>query len=269
MLYQVFDPPLHLAPYVRFFWALEDTVAAGEEFVHRSMADGSVEIVFHYQGTFDEIAFDGSREFSPLSNIQAQSTGYRRFSTRESFGLFGTYLYPFALPKLFRIPAYDLTNLSPDLTSVLGAAGGELTDKMIEASSNEERVIVMSDFLSRKLSASSHELPPLFRSVHRILDASGAISVSELAENFSISKRQFERRFKEFAGLPPKLYSRVIRFQAATKHKFEGNRDLTAIAYESGYYDQSHFISDFKEFSGYTPKEYFRGKAEGSQYMDT
>lgn len=269
MLYQVFDPPPHLAPYVRFFWALEDTVAAGEEFVHRSMADGSVEIVFHYRGTFDEIAADGSSELTPLSNIQAQSTCYRRFSTRESFGLFGTYLYPFALPKLFRIPAYDLTNLSPDLTSVFGATGNELTERMIDAASNDKRVDVMSGFLTRKLSANNHELPPLFRSVHQILDASGSTSISELAETFSISKRQFERRFKELAGLSPKLYSRVIRFQAATKHKFDGNRDLTAIAYDSGYYDQSHFINDFKEFSGYTPKEYFWGEAEGSQYMDT
>lgn len=269
MLYQVFHPPLQLAPYVRFFWALEGEVARGEEFVHRSMADGSVEIVFHYHGTFDEIHSDGSVEASPLSNIQAQSTSFRRFSTDENFGLFGTYLFPFAIPKLFGMPANELTNLSPDLTSVFSVEGAELTERMITANGNEDRVSVMSEFLTSKLMLARRELPPIFRSVHQIMDASGSMSVDELATTFDISKRQFERRFKELAGLSPKMYSRVIRFQSAIKHKMAGNRDLTSIAYDCGYYDQSHFINDFREFSGYTPKEYFWEDAEGAQYMDS
>ena len=268
MLYQVFDPPSHLAPYVRFFWALEADVAAGEEFVHRSMADGSVEIVFHYRGTFDELLPDGTAERSPLSNIQAQSTSFRRFSTNTNFGLFGTYLFPFAIPKLFGIPATELTNLSPDLSSIFAREGGELTERMITALNNEDRVLVMSGFLTEKLMLARRDLPPIFRSVHQIMDSSGSLSINDLATNFNISKRQFERKFKELAGLSPKLYSRVIRFQAATRHKVSGSRDLTAIAYDCGYYDQSHFINDFKEFSGYTPKEYFWSQAEGSQYMD-
>ena len=101
MLYQTFDPPPILAPYVRFFWALEADLLAGEEFVHRSMADGSVEIVFHYRGLFDEIGRPGG---SPVSSIQAQSTRFRRFVTRENFGIFGAYLYPFAIPRLFGFP---------------------------------------------------------------------------------------------------------------------------------------------------------------------
>jgi hypothetical protein len=81
MLYQVFDPPANLAPYVRFFWALEVDVAPGEVFVHRSMADGCVEMVFHYRSAFDEITPDELIESSPLASIQAQSTRFRRFVT--------------------------------------------------------------------------------------------------------------------------------------------------------------------------------------------
>ena len=115
-----FDPPPRLAPYVRFFWVLEAKVEPGEEFVHRSLADGCVEIVFHYRTAFDEIAPDGSVEVSPFSNIQAQSTGHRRFAARENFGIFGTYLYPFAIPKLFGRSAAEFTNHSPDLRSAFG-----------------------------------------------------------------------------------------------------------------------------------------------------
>ena len=57
-----------------------------------------------------------------------------------------------------------------------------------------------------------------------------------------------------------------MRFQAATQHKTGEKVDLTDIAHNCGYYDQSHFINDFREFSGYTPKEYFWNIAEGTQY---
>jgi AraC-type DNA-binding domain-containing proteins len=269
MLYQVFEPSPELAPYVRFFWALEAEVASGDEFVHRSMADGCVEIVFHYRGAFDELTASGSVADSPLASIQAQSTTYRRFVTKASFGIFGAYLYPFAIPKLFSFPASDFTNISPDLGSVLGTDGRRLDERVAAARTNEVRVILVSDFFRSKLDAAKRELPAIFRSVHSIIDAKGTVNIPDLAREQAVSTRQFERRFKEVAGLSPKLYSRVVRFQAATQHRLNGNRDLTEIAYSCGYYDQSHFINDFREFSGYSPKEYFWNEAEGAQYMDT
>ena len=268
MLYETYEPPPPLAPYVRFFWVLEADVSNGEEFVHRSMADGCVEIVFHYFGTFDEIKPDGTRIFSTLSNIQAQSTMYRRFSTNCSFGIFGAYLYPYAIPSLFSYPAYDFTNTSPDLSAVFGGEGSLLEEQMIAAVDNATRVRIISGFLIDRLRARGRDLPTIRHAVDAVLDADGDIKIPDLAREYGFSLRHFERKFKEFAGLSPKLYSRVARFQAATRHKFAGARDLTEIAYACGYYDQSHFINDFRQFSGYTPKEYFWADAEGTQYMN-
>jgi AraC-like DNA-binding protein len=268
MLYQTFHPSIRLAPYVRFFWALEGEVVRGEEFVHRSMADGCVEMVFHYRASFDELDAVGDRTFSPISSIQAQSTAFRRFSTNESFGIFGAYLYPYAIPRLFAYPASDFTNISPDLESVFGSEGRLLEEEMTSAGDNEARVEIVANFLENKLSVSTRELPTIHHAIHSVLDAAGDVRIPELAREHALSTRQFERKFKEFAGLNPKLYSRVARFQAATQHKFAGVRDLTEIAYACGYYDQSHFINDFRQFSGYTPKEYFWTTAEGTQYMN-
>ena len=154
MLYQVFDPPANLAPYVRFFWALEADVAPGEEFVHRSMADGSVEMVFHYRSAFDEIAADDKLiEASPLASIQAQSTRFRRFVTNERFGIFGVYLYPFAIPRLFGFPASDFTNISPDVESVFGREGVLRDERMCTAPTNEDRIAIIGDFLTANLNA--------------------------------------------------------------------------------------------------------------------
>lgn len=139
---------------------------------------------------------------------------------------------------------------------------------MIAADDNQVRVAIVSDFFERKLDGVSRELPVVHRAVHSVLDAKGSVNIVRLARDHALSTRQFERKFKEFAGLNPKLYSRIVRFQAATQHKLTGTRDLTGIAYACGYYDQSHFINDFRQFSGYSPKEYFWNEAEGTQYMN-
>lgn len=253
---------------MRFFWVLEGDVTPGERFVHRSMADGCVEMVFHYRSAFDEITPDAHVEASPIASIQAQSTRFRRFVTRKNFGIFGAYLYPFAIPRLFGFPASDFTDISPDLASVFGREGALLDEQMCTAASSDDRITIISDFLTRKLNSRTRELPTLYHSIHRVLANKGTLRIELLAAEHNISKRQFERRFKDLAGLSPKLYSRVVRFQAATQFKLWAMHDLTEIAYACGYYDQSHFINDFREFSGYTPKEYFWTAAEGTQYLE-
>ena len=83
-----------------------------------------------------------------------------------------------------------------------------------------------------------------------------------------ISQRQLERTFKEYAGFSPKTFARILRFQSATNHYGTTKKTLTEIALDCGYYDQSHFIHDFSQFSGYTPSEYFLGVPEGIEYRE-
>jgi AraC-like DNA-binding protein len=154
-----------------------------------------------------------------------------------------------------------------DFRSLLGVEGGLLEERIMTARDDAERVAILSVFLERRLDRDLRELPPVFTSINRIIEARGMIDVGTLSVELSLSHRQFERKFKEFSGFSPKLYSRIARFQAALC-EYGSGKSLTDIAYDCGYYDQSHFISDFREFSGYNPKIYFSGKAEGSDYLE-
>lgn len=82
-----------------------------------------------------------------------------------------------------------------------------------------------------------------------------AISVTELASITCLSKKQFERLFNELVGANPKEYARVVRFQKSLKLLQHCSEDTNQaqLAYQCGYADQSHFIREFKQFSGYTP----------------
>ncbi|MEP7372902.1 MAG: AraC family transcriptional regulator [Chitinophagaceae bacterium] len=265
MNYYTIAPPSILSSCVRFFWVLE----SDEPYCHRSMADGCAEMVFHYKGLFDEITIPSQIEKSFTSGLHGPSKNYHRFITDKSFGIFGVYLYPFAIPQLFSMPASELSDQMPDLQAVFGAEGRELEEKMMLAKNNSQRVIIISSFLKRKLLANNCRQPAFCSAISGIIHSRGAVSVRELARKSFLSVRQFERNFKLFSGFNPKLYSRIIRFQMATQQYGNTQKSLTGIAYDCGYYDQSHFIHDFKQFSGYHPKQYFSGRAEGVEWKDS
>lgn len=267
MFYQTFDPPPRLIPYVRAFWVYEGEASAAEPYVYRGYADGCTELVFHYRGPFDLVRPDNVEEKSLAAGIHAQTRKFSRWIVKRDWSIFGCYLYPYSIPRLFGFPASDFSDQLTDFRSALGVEGGELEERIMTAPDNAARISFLSSFLERRLDHDLRELPPVFLSINRIIETRGSVSVVGLADDFGLSSRHFERKFREFSGFRPKLYARIARFQAALK-EYGSNKSLTDIAYDCGYYDQAHFIADFKEFSGYSPKIYFSGKAEGSEYLD-
>jgi AraC-like DNA-binding protein len=260
--YYTISPPKSLASYIRFFWVLE----SDEPYTHRSLADGCVELLFHYNGLFTELEKSGTQQSATASCIQGPSQSYRRFTIDKGFGMFGVYLYPFAIPQLFGTPVASLANQLPDLQTWLGAEGRDLEEKMMLAKNNQQRITTMVSFFENRLRHCDNTIHPLTRAITGMVEQQQLARVDELSTQCFLSIRQFERKFKELAGLSPKLYTRILRFQAATRQYGE-NKSLTDIAYDCGYYDQSHFIHDFKEFSGLHPKAYFSGNTEATDWL--
>ena len=268
MIYQKFLPPPHLQDYVRFFWVLESTSSTQIPYVYRSMADGCLELVFHYKGHFTEIT-NGVSIPQVGSLIHAQSKQFRRFITQEQFGIFGAYIYPYAADRLFGHAPSALSNHMVDLADVLNQAGRDIEEQMMLAQNTEARVQILSDFLTQRAQGRFViKDVPAVHAIKSIIRQRGVATVKELAEKSYLSVRQFERKFKQFSGFSPKLYTRIIRFQSAMDEYGKADKTLTEIAYESGYYDQSHFIHEFKRFSGYHPKTFFSGQAEGIDYRE-
>jgi transcriptional regulator GlxA family with amidase domain len=84
------------------------------------------------------------------------------------------------------------------------------------------------------------------------------LGVSQLADKLNIHRRNLERRFETAVGMSPKQLSRIVRLQSTLKLLEQKKySNLTSLAYESGYYDQAHFIKDFREFTGISPKSFF------------
>jgi AraC-like DNA-binding protein len=266
--FQRIPPSPRLRPFVRTFWFLEGNLPAQGSYIHRHMADCCPQIFFHYKGLYVELTETGDVS-QGASGIHGQSGFHRRFQTSESFGMFGAYLYPYALPGLFGISALSCSNYLPDLRSVLGSRGTEIEEKMMLAENNRERWAVLNHFLEECLDKQKWEEHPVMQAIHQVIHSDQPIRVDELACRYNLSQRQLERKFIEWGGFSPKLCLRIARFQTVL-HKYPARqfRSLTEIAYECGYYDQSHFIHDFISFSGYHPKKFFAGSNEATAWRN-
>lgn len=105
-------------------------------------------------------------------------------------------------------------------------------------------------------------------SVNQILQMPSQMSIERISENVGFSQKHFIKIFKEHVGMTPKSFLKIIRFQKAIQ-EIEQNKTInwTSVALESGYYDQAHFINDFKHFSGFTPSQYLKGNSEFTNYI--
>lgn len=158
---------------------------------------------------------------------------------------------PHALKTLFGLNAAALANGWAELAE-FGADG--LTDQLIEAASDEERIVLLTSFLVSKFKQEQPRDLLVEQGLRLIDSVSGGLKVSDLLSALSISERQFERRFTQTVGLSPMTYLRLRRFNEAIRlihtQRFAHLCDVAAAL---NFTDQSHFNREIKAFSGMTP----------------
>ncbi len=262
MKYYTIQPPENLADFVQFFWVLEGEATSHQPFVHRAFADSCPELIFYYKGQFHRYVDVLKTERTFASGIYGQYEHHNRFKINTGFGLFGVYLFPYALPRLFGLAAKEISNQQLDIENLCGMEGKFLEEKMMLASNNFIRAKIISNFLYSRLQKIKNENNNIVNSIHHIITTNNIASIPSLALSSNLSRRQFERKFIDYAGFSPKLFLRLVRFNSTIKKNSAKIISLTKVAYDFGFYDQSHFIHDFKKFSGYSPGEYFK-KNEG------
>ncbi|ATL48019.1 AraC family transcriptional regulator [Chitinophaga caeni] len=263
MNYQVFLPSPELAPYIRLYWSL----SSDQAYIHHAMADACAEMIFHLDGQFEEILPGNLFSRSPLTGLIGPAQQARRFRIENGFQIFGVYLYPFSIPLIFDLPAAALTDEMPPLEDILHKNHRHLVEQIMLAGRHEERIAIMNRFFMERLQRKQHDDLPVFGAIRQIIQQKGLVDIQDLFKSGYLSNRQFERQFKKFAGLPAKKLARIARFQAATA-MYGQDIQLTEMAYSLGYYDQSHFIHDFKSFSGVLPKDYFAGNTAASDWRE-
>ena len=132
----------------------------------------------------------------------------------------------------------------------------QLIEELAEALSDKERIAITEKFLLSMLKPQTPDLLVL-NAVRSIKKAQGNLTVGELSNQFYISQDAFEKRFRKLVGASPKQFAKIVRLREAIQ-LYSSVKSFTQLAHEAGYFDQAHFIKDFKTFTSQTPKSYFK-----------
>lgn len=261
MNYQTFKPKQPLAHLVRYYWILEGK----GPYTHFSLPEACAELIFHFRGRFREVGGKGSLP-SFTAGLHAQGMQVRKFRTGEDFSILGAYLYPQAVPLLFNISADEVTGQMIGIDLLAHSKGEAVEDAIANAPDHTARLQLLEGFLERCIQERARATLPVFKSIQWIIEQRGLVKIADLPSAACLSTRQFKRQFVRYTGFTPKLFSRVVRFQAAMEFYGRADVSLSEIAYRCGYYDQAHFINDFRELSGIPPKQFFSGQSPATAW---
>ena len=133
-----------------------------------------------------------------------------------------------------------------------------LTRRLVSAKSDFDRLAAIEDFFINRLNNRANH-GRIILAVELIKKHSGNLKITVLAQQLKISQCQLEKSFRRTVGASPKKFASIVRFRKVLSVAYkEGN--LTRLGLEAGFFDQAHFIKDFKSFTGLTPEQYFKRK---------
>jgi AraC-like DNA-binding protein len=169
---------------------------------------------------------------------------------------FTIHFQPSGFNRLFGIPMTELTDAAYDAYNVIGPKISRLEDELGDTPDFAERIQLIEERLIRMFRCGD-TLDPVAIAANSLFASNGIHRISAMANDSGLSPRQFERRFLAQVGVPPKLYARIIRFNAALDHKLRWpSRAWSRIANDHDFYDQMHLVHDFRAFTGESPARF-------------
>lgn len=257
MNYQTFQPHPDLEFLVKCFWTLEVPAEEATE-RQRILPDGCMEMIFTLGDDIRRMQQATEWITQPRAMVVGQITEPFVIEPTGYVLAFGTRFYPYGFAHFLTVPARDLNDKETPLDLLFGAqTASELEQKIIAAADTQARIVIIQDFLLSRLSEQSTIDKIVKSTIDTLLSTGGGTAIHTILGDDLPKRRQLERNFLRQVGVTPKQLGKVIRLQTALKIMLsEQPESLTKIAYESEYYDQAHFIRDFKEFTGINPKAF-------------
>jgi len=234
-------------------------------FIEADFGNAPISIEGNYMPSPDQAMF-----INLYTQFKSKKSGESNFNTVTSCTLIGTHITPFkllveeshkavsiifqpgGLNRFLNIPMTEIFDNAYSAREVIGKEIEELLNKSHDSTSLLELDSIVQSYFLGKLSQIKEALPIDFALQYLLTNYH--TSIDRIAEMACMSIRNFERKCKERLGMPAKMYARIARFHKA--YKILESRPIiswTDLTYEAGYYDQTHFIKDFKEFARLTP----------------
>lgn len=257
MNYQTFPPHPDLAALVKCYWTLE-VPAQAETQRQRIIPDGCIEMIFSLGDDIKRYTSGDEFIIQPRAMILGQTIEPFFIQPTGYVNSFAIRFYPYGFTNFVSSSLNELANKETPLEVLFEVEPVKAVEqKIIHAPDTASRINIIEEFLLDKLKTQATIDTIVKSTIDMLLSTKGSKSINTILKDNLSKRRQLERKFLKQVGMSPKQLSKVIRLQTALKLLLNQQSErLTDIAYESEYYDQAHFIKDFKDFTGTTPNQF-------------
>jgi hypothetical protein len=194
----------------------------------------------------------------PNAMIMGQRTKSFDILPTGNVDTFAICFYPIGFANFVKIPLDNFVDREIPISELFGhAVANEIEQQMFQAVDTQHRINSIESFLLNRLSQKNTISTIVKSTVDALLITNGTAPIHVILKDDVSKRRQLERHFRKQIGISPKQLGKAIRLQATLNLLLnKKSNTLTDIAYESEYFDQNHFIKDFKDLVGVTPKEF-------------
>ena len=257
-IFDFYKPKPPLSKFVDSFWLYEGYEP--EYKPERILPTGTLELVINLRQ--NELRFydaEGAENCCRLSGAVVSGASGRGFTpdTPEEAFMIGVHFKPGGAFPFLGLPAGDLADTHVDLETLWGPSAGRLRERLCEARTSAERFQLLQEALLSRLCHGVEQHYAVSAALEMFGKNQAGPRVREAAKYLGLSQRRFIQVFKAEVGITPKLFSRIQRFQQ-TRTFIQHNPSINwaDLAVDLGYFDQSHLIREFLEFSGLSPTDY-------------
>lgn len=251
---QHFKPDIRLKDLIQGYWLLEAEQNKENGRINSFFPLGSIEIIFHLQSPLLRLQDDFYRPEKKMF-IEGQQTGILKVKQEGPLKTIGATLYPWATTYFFNILPSEFTNKSFN-ASTIDASIDKLYNLLLSCHDTSLIPELCNSYFLSKLLSSKHTINPTDRFLIDILkQPTRSYQVQELKSNWKFSAKYFEKKCLDIMGVSAGDLLKKMRMKKALKMSLSKSfTSFTDVAYAAGYYDQSHFIKDFKFYFGASPR---------------
>ncbi|TGJ99770.1 AraC family transcriptional regulator [Leptospira semungkisensis] len=247
-----YSPSEFLKPFVQTYLIIE----SHEELKNTLIPGSSVVLFFKIRGSVSELE-EGSETRTPLFGLSGLRRKARIAHYSKNSSMLLVLFKEGGASSFFREPMHEIFGMGLSMENFMQSSKvQEIEEKLLEAKTDQERISRLESILVSEWRGSGFD--PLIReTIRRIRAAKGDLRIADLVKGMPISRDSLEKKFRQIIGTSPKQYAGIIRMRNLID-SYSPEKSLTETAIQAGFFDQAHFIKDFKIFTGQTPKEFFK-----------
>lgn len=261
MLYRSYKPPAPLGDFVHDLWLYDDY--AQPHLKEGILPSGTIELVINLRENefriYDPACPERYRCFLGAMVSGAYGSTFV-IDTLEEASVIGAHFKPGGAFPFLGVPAGELADVHVDLETLWGRRTTiELRERLCTAPTLQQKFRLLEQALTAHISRPLEHHYAVSTALRTFTSSNSSWTVGELARRIGISHRRLVEVFLDEVGTKPKLFCRIQRFhRALAAVQANGAIDWARLAADNCFFDQSHLIHDFLEFSGLTPADYFK-----------